>query len=65
MKLVMKLFDIMNDMKNIFVQQIEQYQKNGYEICINLLIGKRKGNQIEIDWSMMNKIYLIFDLIID
>jgi len=31
MKLVMKLFDIMNDMKNIFVQQIEQYQKNGYE----------------------------------
>jgi hypothetical protein len=28
---VMKLFDIMNDMKNIFVQQIEQYQKNGYE----------------------------------
>jgi hypothetical protein len=32
MKLVMKLFDIMNDMKNIFIQQIEQYhQKNGYE----------------------------------
>ncbi len=31
MKQVMKLFDIMNDMKNIFVQQIEQYQKKGYE----------------------------------
>ncbi len=30
-KVMMKLFDIMNDMKNMSKQQIEQYQKNGYE----------------------------------
>jgi hypothetical protein len=27
----MKPFDLMNDMKNISKQQIEQYRKNGYE----------------------------------
>ena len=34
MKQVMKLFDTMNDMKNMFAQQIEQYK--GYEKMIEL-----------------------------
>jgi hypothetical protein len=54
MKQVMKLFDIMNDMKKIFVQLREQYQKNGYEY-----LKKENGNRIE--YRLVND---EFDLII-
>ncbi len=60
MKQMMKLFDTMNDMKNMFAQQIEQQQKKGYERMIELEQSETKKN---IDQSMMNKIYAGYLLI--
>jgi len=40
---MMKLFDIMNDMKNMSKQQIEQYQKNGYENNLKVLTESKEN----------------------